>query len=139
MDKEKRQMYLKKCVDAYGAILTMMGKEWDYATAYALVTLKHQLMPHAMFFAKEEMKLAREYAELDENGNIILTGRGTFRFRDPDKAGEYARKRTELGTVEVRERFIPVRMKEPERITPEHLEALEGFVTFGEEEGEKNE
>lgn len=128
-------MYLKQCVDAYGAVLTMMEKEWDYATAHALVTLKRKLQPHADFFTKEEMKLAKEYAKLDKKGNITLTERGTFLFREPGKAGEYAARRTELGTVEVQEEFKPMHVPMPERITPAQLDALEGFLTFEEPEG----
>lgn len=128
-------MYLKQCVDAYGAVLDMMEKEWDYKTAHALVTLKRKLQPHVDFFTKEEMKLAKEYAKLDKQGNIIFTERGTFPFREKDMAKEYAARRTELGTVKVQEDFKPLRVPMPERITPAQLEALEGFLEFEEPEG----
>lgn len=128
-------MYLKQCVDAYGAVLDMMEKEWDYKTAHALVMLKRKLQPQVDFFAKEEMKLAKEYAKLDEKGNVILTERGTFPFREKEKAQEYAERRTELGMVEVQEAYTPLRVPVPGRITPAQLEALEGFLEFDEPEG----
>ena len=128
-------MYLKQCVDAYAAVLAMMEKEWDYATAHALVTLKRKLQPQADFFTKEELKLAKEYAKLDKKGNIIFTERGTFPFREPGKAEEYAERRTELGMVEVQEEYKPLRVPMPERITPAQLEALGDFLKFGEEGG----
>lgn len=128
-------MYLKQCVDAYAAVLAMMEKEWDYATAHALVTLKRKLQPQADFFTKEELKLAKEYAKLDKKGNIIFTERGTFPFREKEKAQEYAERRTELGMVEAQEDFKPLRVPMPERITPAQLDALEGFLEFEEPEG----
>lgn len=128
-------MYLKQCVDAYAAVAAMMEKEWDYETAHALVMLKRKLQPQVDFFAKEEMKLAKEYAKLDKKGNIIFTERGTFPFREQDKAQEYAERRTRLGMVEAQEDFKPLRVPMPERITPAQLEALEGFLEFEELEG----
>jgi len=113
-------MYLKQCVDAYAAVAAMMEKEWDYKTAHALVMLKRKLQPQVDFFAKEEMKLAKEYAKLDKKGNIIFTERGTFPFREKEKA---------------QEDFKPLRVPMPERITPAQLDALEGFLEFEEPEG----
>lgn len=128
-------MYLMQCVTAYGAVLELEKREWDYKTAHALVTLKRRLQPQVDFFTKEELKLAREYAKLDEKGNVILTERGTFPFREPGMAQEYARRRTELGLVEVQEAYEPLRVPVPGSITPAHLEALDGFLTFQETEG----
>ena len=128
-------MYLKQCADAYAAVLELEKREWDYKTAHALVTLKRRLQPQADFFARGEMKLAREYARLDGKGNVILTERGTFLFREPGMAQEYARRRTELGLVEVQEDYEPLRAPVPGSITPAQLEALEGFLEFEGPEG----
>ena len=124
-------MYLMQCVEAYGAVLGMMQQERDYVTAHALLTLKRKLEPHCSFFAKEEMKLEKEFAQLDERGEVQFTERGTFRFRAPELAKAYAERRTELGTVEVQEEFPALRVPPPEKITPAQLEALEPFVQFG--------
>lgn len=128
-------MYLKQCVDAYGAVLDMMEKEWDYTTAHALVTLKRRLQPQADFFAQEEMKLVKEYGKTDANGKVVFTERGTFMFREQELAEEYAERRVKLGMVEVQEEYKPLRVPMPERITPAQLEALGNFLEFGEERG----
>lgn len=125
-------MYLKQCADAYVAVLKMMEQEWDYDTAHALMMLKRRLQPEVEFFTREELKLAKEYAELDEQGEIRFTGRGTFRFREKEKAQEYAARRTELGMVGVQEPFELLHLPKPGRITPVQLEALEPFIAFEE-------
>ena len=127
-------MYLLQCVAAYTAVLALMRKETDYETAYALVTLKRLLEPHVEFFCAEEMKLVREYAEQDGSGGLKLTEDGGFVFRDKALAPEYARRRAELGTVEVREKFPHFTLPRPKSILPAHLEALDAFVSFASEE-----
>lgn len=127
-------MYLMQYMNAYAAVIDLMKKEWDYATAYALVTVKRHLKPHVDFFLEKEMKLVEEYAARDEHGKILWTERGTFPFRKPEFAAEYVKRHEELGLVEVREPFTAIPAPTPERITPEHLEALDGFIQFGEKE-----
>ncbi len=133
--ERKCYMYLCQCVAAYAAVLALMRKEADYETAYALVTLKRLLEPHAEFFCEEEMKLVREYAEEDGSGGLKLTENGGFIFRDKALAPEYARRRSELGEVEVREEFPRFTLPRPKSILPSHLEALDAFISFAEEAG----
>lgn len=127
-------MYLIQCVNAYAAVLAMNQQEHEYKMAYALAALKRKLQPHVEFFTGEEMKLVEQYSQKDDKGKTILNERGNFTFADPEKAGEYAERRTELGMVEVNEDFQPMRVPAPKTIRPVHLEALEGFMEF--EEGE---
>ena len=123
-------VYLLQCVTAYAAVLALMRKEADYETAYALATLKRMLEPHVKFFCEEEMKLVHEYAEQDGSGGLKLTEDGGFVFRDKALAPEYARRRAELGEVEVREKFPRFTLPRPKSILPSHLEALDEFVGF---------
>jgi hypothetical protein len=128
-------MYLIQCVNAYIACTQLMDKECDYLTAYALTRLKKALQPHAEFYAKKEMELAKEFGVKDENGNLKLKEKGTFTFADPARADEFNKKKTELGSVEIDEEIMARKMKPPASIKPAQLEALEGFVIFeGEEE-----
>lgn len=126
--------YLIQCVNAYAALLPLMDREWDYKTAHGLMMLKRKLQLHASFFSQEEMKLAQEFAEKDENGQIRWKGAGRFAFQDPSRAKEYDSRRTELGAVEIQEQWEPLRIPVPEAIKPAQLEALEGFIEFYEEE-----
>lgn len=127
-------MKLAECVKAYGVVLELSGREWDYKTAYALVTLKKRLEEPVGFYSREEMKLVAEYAAKDEKGNVCLDERGTFTFAQPERGGEYIRKRQELGQVEADWPHKPLRAPAPDHIQPAQLEALEGFLTFEEEE-----
>lgn len=127
-------MNLTQWVNAYMAVQSMMGEEWDYQTAHALVTLKRRLYPHVVFYQQEERKLVEEYAARDEKGEIIWSGDGRFVFRDPGQGEEYARRRAQLCAVEVQETLTPLKVPKPRRIKPVQLEALEGFMEFGGEE-----
>lgn len=127
-------MYLDQCTNAYAALLSLMKEKMDYQTAHAMVLLKRKLQPHVEFFVKQERRLMDEYAEKDEKGNVVLTERGTFRFRNPEQAGEYAKRRSELCMVPLREKIKRITLPVPEQITPDQLEALEPFFQFGPQE-----
>lgn len=127
-------MKLVECVKAYGAVLELSEKDWDYKTAYALVTLKRRLEEPVGFYNQEELKLVAEYAQKDEKGKIRLDERGTFPFAQPERAGEYLQKRQELGQVEADWNHKPLKVPAPKSIKPAQLEALEGFLDFEEEE-----
>ena len=128
------KLTLFDCVNAYTALMALHTQEWDYKSAYAIVTLKRKLQPHAEFFAEEEMKLVNEHAAKDENGKIVWTATGKFQFENGEHVREYEAARKALGAVEVDEEFTPLRLPLPQRITPQHLEALENLIIF--EEGE---
>lgn len=125
-------MIMMQCVNAYMAVQTLMDREMDYQTAYALVCLKKQLQGPVEFFQKEERRLMQEYAARDEQGGIVWKEDGRFTLRDNLAAEEYKRKRRELGMVEVQKEFIRLRIREPEKIRPVILEALEEFLIFEE-------
>lgn len=127
-------MNLIQCVNAYIAIQSMMGKEMDFQTAYALVKLKRELYPQVLFYQQEERRLMEEYAAKDEKGQVIWTEAGRFVFQDPERAPEYNAKRQELGAVKAYESFTPLSASRPESIKPAQVEALEGFLQFGSEE-----
>lgn len=126
-------MVLLQCVNAYMAVQTMMERETDYQTAYALVTLKKELSNSVAFYQKEEQQLMEAYAARDEEGKIVRKEGGRFALRDPDAAKEYSAKREKLNMVEVKLSISPIRVPVPERIQPAILEALDGFLIFGED------
>ena len=127
-------MNLMECVKAYEAVQGMQNQEQDYKTAYALTMLKRKLQSQVDFFTQKELELVREYAVMDEKGNIVLTEQQGFTFREAEKAREYAERRGELARVEVEETFEPFAVPAPKTIKPRYLEALEGFISFTEEE-----
>lgn len=127
-------MRLEQCVKAYWTVMELSGKDWDYKTAYALVTLKKRLEEPVSFYNREELKLVEEYGAKDEKGNIRVDGRGTFTFAQPERAGEYIQRRQELGQVEADWLHKPLHAPAPDSIKPSQLEALEGFLEFEEAE-----
>ena len=128
-------MLLIQCVNAYAAALAMMQQEWDYETAHALVLLKTKLQPHVDFFTSEELKLVEEFAVKNTDRKTAWNGNGTFTFAQPERAQEYTQRRTKLGAVEVDEDWRAMKVPRPASIKPVHLEALEGFIQFGENGG----
>ncbi len=122
-------MYLIECVNAYLALEGLMQKELDFGTAHALVMLRRELEPHVQFFGAEERKLAKEYAELDEAGELKLSDGGRFEMRAGADAAEYERRRRELGMVEV-EDIKPRRAGNIGAVKPAVLEALSAFLEF---------
>lgn len=125
-------MVLIQCINAYMAVQTLMERETDYQTAYALVCLKKELSGPVEFYQQEEQRLMEELAARDENNKIIRNEGGRFQLRDPEAAQLYRRKRAELDMVEIKQKIIPVRVPRPDRIKPVVLEALDGFLIFEE-------
>ena len=129
-------MILLECVTAYMAVQALMEQAFPYKTAHALVMLKRALQPHVEFFSQEEMKLVEEFAEKDVvNHKILWTDKGTFRFEAGKDPAEYARRRADLGAVEVEWGIERVKAPFSASITPAQLEALEKFIEFEEADG----
>lgn len=127
-------MKLIKCVGAYMATNELMQKEWDYKTAYALVRLRRKLQGHMDFYAQEETKLVETFGDKDEKGKVISKTPGVFVVSDPEKQEQYRQKKQDLGDLEVEEDWRVYTVPAPQQIKPMLLEALDGFIQFGEEE-----
>lgn len=126
-------MHLLQYVNAFLACENLMEKELDFKTAHAVVMLRATLKPHADFFAAEEGKLAKEFAELDENGKIKIEDGGRFFLREGADEEAYKKRRQELCMLEVEdmERKRAGRLRE---VRPSILEALSDFLEFEETE-----
>lgn len=125
-------MKLIQCVTAYMATTELMQKEWDYKTAYALVRLRKKLQMHVDFYSQQERMLTEAYGEKDDSGRVKFTRPGVFNLADPAAQEEYQVKKRELDEVEVEEEWKVFRVPQPASIKPAHLEALDGFIQFGE-------
>ena len=125
-------MIMMQCVNAYMAVQTLMDREMDYQTAYALVCLKKELSGPVEFYKREERRRMDEFAARDEDDKGIWNEGGRFQLRDPEAAQLYRSKRAELDMVEIKQNIIPVRVPRPDRIKPAVLEALDGFLIFEE-------
>lgn len=123
-------MKLLQCVAAYVAAKSLMKQEMDYKSAYELMMLNRKLSAQAEFYSKEEKKLVEEYGKKNGDGIVELSEQGRFAIADPKKAGEFARKRSELDTMEIEWNEKPRKLSAPAKLTAEQLEALDGFVEF---------
>ena len=119
-------MKLIKCVRAWSALNELSTMDWNYADAWKIVSLKKAVEPQVRFFAREELALVRHLTGQlpGADGSFTVTAAG----------GEQLRKqRTELEQVDTDIPVeLPVKLTAPERIRPELMESLEGFVEFQE-------
>jgi hypothetical protein len=123
-------MRLVDVVKAYCAAVEMMELSWPFDLALAVVKVKRVAAVDFEFFVARERELVLEYAAVDVDGNVRLSGSGArFVFADPARGAEYERERALLADVEV----VPppvLRVRRPAEIRPDWLEALDGFVEF---------
>lgn len=125
---------LKHCLDAYFAVGKLSAREWSYRSAYTLYLLKKELEAHARFFTEKETELMETYGKRDEHGNVIFTSTGAFELADGMSA-EYLRAHSALAEIDVTLVWEEQEIDAPERITPDEIAALEGFLAFRERGG----
>ena len=86
------------------------------------------------FFVEEERKLVEEYAARDEDGRIRVNENGRFALRAGACAADYEKARKELAETETGAEGEKIRVRAPETITPEQLEALAPWIEWEAEE-----
>lgn len=123
-------MTLKQYTRAYMALNTLMDKECDFRTAYALSKLHAKLKPSVEFFIKKEQELINEFTDKDSVGAAITSGNGQFLFAKDKDPAEFTRLHNDLENVEVDEDIVKERIKAPESISASNLMALEAFLNF---------
>lgn len=123
-------MKLIDVVKAYLAADALYKETLPYALAYALVRVKREAKEAFAFFSEKEMELVAQYAKRDEKENVELAPNGGFIFAEPSKRMEYMQKRAELMETEIDFNFQPIKTAPPEKIKPEWLESLAGFILF---------
>ena len=124
-------MILMECVTAYMAVQELMEQPFPYKAAHELMMLKRKMQPHVEFFAREEMKLVEEFAQ-HENGKILWTDKGAFRFAAGKDPREYASRRENLSSTDIGWIYERIKIPFPASIKPAQLEALEKFIEFEE-------
>lgn len=125
-------MTLNSVVKAYLAVDELSQAEHSYQLSLALVKLKDMLKTDVEFYMQQEKKLIKQYALIDDNGNIKLTDKNRFIFRDAGDAPKYAQERQVLENTQTTIDNLPISAPPPEKIKPALLTALEGFISFEE-------
>ena len=124
-------MILLQAITAYLAIQGLQRQEMRFKTAHALAMLKTELQPQVEFYAQCEQQLVQKYGKPGADGKADVDGRGCVAFRDEEARSAFLKEKQELDRT-VFETKAPVTVPAPEKITPEQVEALSGFITFEE-------
>lgn len=127
-------MKLIEAVNAYMAAQALSREKMPYATALAVVKVKRATSDLKDFFVEEERKLVEEYAARDEDGRIRVNENGRFALRAGACAADYEKARKELAETETGAEGEKIRVRAPETITPEQLEALAPWIEWEAEE-----
>ena len=120
---------LMDAVNAYMAAEEMSVLVWGYDLALALFKLMRVLQADVDFYVCRERELVLKYAATD-GGNVRLSERGTFEFRDPSEGPEYERERAELGAADAGASPALFVVRAPGEVKPCWLAALDGFIEF---------
>lgn len=126
----KKTVKLEQAARAYEALVALSREVMAYRTAHAMMLLKKELQKEAEFLQQEEMKIAKQHAVLDENGNIAWVDSGRFRLKTGEEA-QYRKKIQELQDTEISVEAVKTE-KPPEMMTMEQAEALDGLLVFEE-------
>ena len=94
--------------------------------------LRAAMRPHVQFYNEEETSLSDKYAEHDKDGRVVLKGPGVVEFGTAENLAAFLAERAKLDEVMLTEDINLVKIKAPERITPEQVEALSPYVIFEE-------
>ncbi len=123
-------MLLIQCVTAYTALTALSKQEMPHKAALAMVLAKKRLAPHVEFYVEKERELVETFAKRDEKGDVIKTGENSFALDTNKDIGEYSRRSRELASTEIPEPIEPIKAPFPDKISPAHIEALEGIIEF---------
>lgn len=127
-------MNYSKIVKAMPALVELKKMRLPYDIARDVYKMYKMLEVEYQFFAQEESKLVREYAEKDENGNPKVSANGTITFPNIKTKIEYSERLAELGATDSKAEVSFISISGPDiggqLITPETIGALEGFVIF---------
>lgn len=124
-------MTLIEAVRAHIAAQELSKLDWPFRDAREIFGLLRDTKEDAEFFFAQERRLIEEYAARDESG--LIKTRGTrFEFAEPERAEEYERRHRELEETPAAEPVRKRKIRAPERIRPELLDAVCGYLVFEE-------
>lgn len=132
-------MKVEEVVNAYQAIPELLRLYLPFAVIRDVIGLKAAMKGIVEAYSVEEEKLVRAFADVDERGNPVLHGADVV-ITDAAKKAECARRLCELRGTRVEEALPGVVLSGREiegfesagqRLTPQLVLALEGFVEFG--------
>lgn len=123
-------MKLKKLIESNEALEKLKtAKGIPAVTSYGIGKLCNAVKSELELFNAEEMKLINEYAEKNENGNVVIDANGRFNLLN-DKANEFAKQRNELLEKEIELTFEPVNLSALEKadLEPEVYAKLDWLI-----------
>ena len=119
-------MKVNKIREVAEAIGKIKGERLPYGFAAAVCALRKAISAGVEFFSAEEMAIAKEYAKGE------IDGQGRFALQE-GRETEYIKKVAELLETEVPVQWEPVKVKAPEAISIDIIDAFSGLIDFEEE------
>lgn len=123
-------------VKIFTALAEIRKLRIPYAKARAICTLYKNIETEYMFFAQEELKLAREYATKGANGEPMITETGNITFPNVEAKRAYADEINKLSGCEVNINIdalgVVLNAEDigTQTVKPETIEMLDGIITF---------
>lgn len=127
-------MNYSKIIKAMPALAELKKLRLPYDTARDVHKMHKTLEAEYQFFAQEEEKLIKEYAEKDKSGKPKISESGRITFSNIKAKIAYSERLAELGNTDAKIEipFISLSGSDigGQLIAPETIEALEDFITF---------
>lgn len=116
----------REAVAAYKALERIKSQQMSWKLSYWVTKLRQKLQAQVEFQQECEIKLVEKYgATVDENGRVQL--------KTKEEAKAFDNEWAEIGNIQLTDlKITPAVVTEAEnlKISPEDMEALDGFVEF---------
>lgn len=103
-------------------------RKFPLRTGYRLNCIAKAIDPHFSFYQEQLLTILNEYAEKDENGNIVRDDAGNFKVI-PDKIAECNEKFSELLAFEFEIEAAPINISEIESLELS-MDEIQGIISF---------
>ena len=123
-------LYAHKNIQGLEELLEKLKKQsFSIETQYKFLKINKTLKEERDLFAEQSLYLLSNYAEKDENGQIITKDDGGIKIKE-DKLKECASKVQEINNMEVQfpDIYFSLDELEPLGLTLEELELLDPFI-----------
>lgn len=131
---------LGEVLAVYAIFETLTHKHYtNFGLSFKIAKAAKELASHRDFYVGEERKIIETYAEKDKDGQVKIIDGNRIGFKDQKDAMSFNKEINELANTEV-DIFEPFELKLSDfrngdmDLTPSDILALEGFVTFVDDE-----
>lgn len=123
-------VYTDGNIFALNALLNKIkGLHFSVQTQYKFLKILKAVQSEIEIFDQQRQSLIKDYAELDENGNIIQSENGGIKIKE-DKFEECSEKIREINSIQIQfpDIYFSLDELEPLGLTLEELSLLDPFI-----------